>query len=182
MRDIQTIEGKLNVDATVYFTAETSSARIRKGVAIGVPGAFYEELARKLEEAGDAKDVPDRAPGIRYWQVSLPGEPFGEALEVPKRATLPFDEPESFTESEVVEILDLIRTARAPTTSSADFAVFVPELPTKDPVVSIRRGNDGKIEVLVGDYEGFLSGRGTGFNVRQSQDGFTLIDIFMWVS
>ncbi len=137
----------------------------------------------QLEAQTTAPAEPPSLP--EYWQVSRADHPFGDELEIPRGQLLPFPAPEevgSFTEEEVIEIVDFART-RPHAPREGPNVISVPErLSGSLPVHEIKR-DGGVIEVWTGAQEDFLAGSGEILRCRKKDDGsFEVLSISQWVS
>ncbi len=139
--------------ATVYFTPEEHTPRLRKGkYAFGT--------------------LP---PAHEYWQVSRKHKPFKGAPQVPGIALLPFPKPIGFSEEEVIEIVDFVRTNPEHAQTGAVFC-------GSSPILSIVRGGDN-IEVMTGAIQGMLAGTGQLLTCKKRKDGtFEVLSVATWVS
>jgi len=139
------------------------------------------------EPAGEHRQR--RAPHVyRYWQVSRSDQPFREELTVPDESLLPFAVPEGFTEEEVIEIVDFLRSgpSEEPDGSNASgyprTLGFPQRLDGAQPIHSIER-RDGVIEVRTGVQQDMLAGQGEILRCRKRDDGtFEVLSLGMWIS
>ena len=148
--------------ATVYFTPHVRTGRIRKGRAAYVqvfPAMTAEAFRRKMLERVE-KDSEDLRRAIErmeppkkettaslgdYCQVSIKEKPFGRKLGVPEGTLLPFGAPEGFTDEEIVEIVDFVRTN--PGMEHKPNAI-PGRLDGSKPILFIKRGNESDRQLL----------------------------------
>jgi hypothetical protein len=175
-------DGELGYDcvATVYFTPEVRGARLRKGhccyTTTVSPGfsAHLRSLGVSFEGPG-ATGVPGE-----YWQISLQAQPFGEEFAVPEGALLPFAPPTEFTEAEVIEIIDFVRTGPGPSYRPEEVPL-VRRFDGAQPICWIRR--DGTIiEVHSGTIQWPRSGGGEYVRIKKTDQGFLVVEAGRWVS
>jgi len=160
--------------ATVYFTPGEAAGRVRKG-KFECGGVAEAELA-KIRKALGAEEAREAARGVcEYWQVSRRDEPFTEDVDVPDVGILPFPRPIGFTENEVVELIDFIRTNPERDNCAVAFD-------GSQPILSITRSDD-VITVRTGTIEAMLAGSGQFLTCKRKTDGtFEVLSIGIWVS
>ena len=150
--------------ATVYYTPELREPRLRKGHCLSLG-------TRGLMISGEGRD---------YWQVSLREQPFGSELFIPEGALLPISPPKDFTETEVIEIIDFVRTN--PSSPSKPHEIPIPgSFDGSKPIYSIKRQSD-LIEVQSGTVQGPLAGAGEFILLRKADQGFEVVSIGTWVT
>jgi len=173
--------------ATVYFTPHKRTERLRAGYftqAASFPPAWQKMLrraARKLDEPAGKHRQSKGTCIYPYWQVSRSGQPFGEELTVPNESLLPFAVPEGFTEEEVIEIVDFVRSSPSKADEPRSFS-FPRKLDGSQPIHSIEK-RDGVIEVWTGVQQDTLAGYGEILRCRKREDGiFEVLELGTWVS
>lgn len=154
--------------ADLYFTPDTSSARIRKGMCAHVEG--WGDLLSVVKD-GPAEQMP------RYSQISLPNEPFDDRLTVPDRDMMPFEpnhryfgEAVKLSDDELVSLVDLVRPVFAKNDGGPIYRIEA-------------RGEI--IRVFSGEQQGPLAGGGRFVDVkRKAGGGLELVneDVGIWVS
>ena len=113
-------------------------------------------------------------------QVSLEDHPFGEDLDTPSGTLLPFPVPEGFTDDEVIEIVDFIRT-NPEIVSGPNTIPLVRRFNGSAPIIKIER-RDGQIEVTCGVLEGPLSGSGEVIRCIKEDGSYQVVSLGWWVS
>jgi hypothetical protein len=121
-----------------------------------------------------------------YWQVSLPVEPFTADLEPPEERLWPLGAPEGFTDEEVIEIVDFIRTSpqkephyvRSPDGSIG--SGFYYHIDGKLPIMGMHREQDGTIVVTTGSVQGPLAGHGQEIRLRRETNRFIVLEVGEW--
>jgi hypothetical protein len=169
----------------VFFTPETQTARLRKGRFIRYVDrspelmAAVEALLREWDGGTTAPRAPEPLP--EYWQVSRPDHPFTGQPGLPRGSLIPFPAPEGFTEDEVIEIVDFVRSK--PRQRQERGTIAVPgSLDTSLPIHRMLRDGD-IIEVWTGVQEDMLAGAGEILRCRKKADGgFEVISIGRWYS
>lgn len=169
----------------IYFLPDESTERIRKGKmtfynssplfsSIVVPkedAASYrfEELKQKL-----------RPEYHDYIQV-LP--PYANASCPPgisrRDSLLPFPKPEGFSDQEVIEILDFLRSEMEK--EKLAYGMPLELLLVEEPIMSIHREND-IIVIRTGTQSDFLAGTGRTFHLRKTEDDYEIVGETCWIS
>jgi hypothetical protein len=163
--------------ATIYLKPQYTEGRIRKGQYFGYDSKFSKykltELAKKQMNYMEM-ELPE------YMQVCFKDIPFGADLEIPPQNSLfPFNVPDGFSDEEIVEVIDFIRSG--PSIKSKRTDSYYPETPSNSPIVSIEREGE-LIGVNTGSQEGPVSGGGVGMTIKKTESGYELISIGMWWS
>ncbi len=112
-----------------------------------------------------------------YIQVSDENQPFDDAPTVPGGALLPFIAPAGFSEEEIVEIVDFVRTSPEPVYSPNVVPVW--HVDGTEPIVSISKV-DGIITVETGSQEGLLCGGGSFLECQKVGSTFEVINVGFW--
>jgi hypothetical protein len=178
---------RLCCEATIYFTPDMSTPRLRKGRCTGfflsaADIQMLERLIEKLErEQGRPSSRKSREELSQYYEVSIREKPFTDQLDVPTGTLMPFHPPEGFTDDEIVEIVDFVRTSPKRPPDPPNRVSIPQRLDGSEPILSIeRKGED--IAVRTGIQEGPLSGIGETIVLRKKGNTFEVISIGMWVS
>jgi hypothetical protein len=151
----------------VYCVPDMQSRRVRRGMAfenIWGRGHFLSACT------------------FSYAQVSASDDPF-EGHPVPPRdfALLPFALPDDFTDEELIEVVDFIRSpsARSPRVPKGDdgetFRYFLFPVDPNDPVYRIRRHGEA-VTIEMGLVEGPLSGYLNVFTCQKVDGVWTIGD------
>ena len=181
VRDNRRFEGELSYIATVYFSPDFSSARLRKGKCMHVWHVSAEmretsERFMKLVNV-DQRELPPRLPG--YRQVSLAAQPFGENVAVPEKILWPFTVDGEFTDQEVIEIVDFVRAAiKRRKGQLLGLLEFVPD----EPVLSITAQSKGRIEVFTGTRQHWLAAEGHYFILIGKGGKLLIVKEGSWLS
>ena len=135
--------GKDILTVDIYFWPESASGRIRRGKWVRYNSSSW--LSRK--EFKGIRGMPEfELPPVdldEYVQVSLKDAPFGDEIEIPWEAKMvPFRAPEGFSEEEIVEIVDFVRSG--PTLKTEPKEGFRPEPRQvyRDPRIDLRHPLD----------------------------------------
>jgi hypothetical protein len=159
--------------AKIYFMPDVTSNRVRKGKYIYFR---LEDLALEDLKIGDL--MPSEY--MEYIQVSLKEEPFTAQVEIPpQNSMLPFSVSESFTEQEVVEIVDFIRSG--PKMLSAKQNVTYSPVKGNLPIMTITREEE-VIKARTGTQEYGIAGIGQVLEIRKTDQGYEPTEILEWVS
>ncbi len=167
----------------IFFTPESQTARLRKGRFMRTVDRLPGLVAARLREFWPSATAPaEPEPLPEYWQVSRADHPFTGEPGVPRGSLIPFPRPEGFTEEEVIEIVDFVRTGPHDPDDSPTGWSSPQRLDTALPIYRIRRDGDD-VEVWTGALEDMLAGAGEILRCRKKEDGgFEVISISMWVS
>ncbi len=188
---------------TIYFTPDVSEPRIRKGRCTwysdsdphpkrsldwllttldGDQRRDLEPLLRKTSERPKRPAVPPESIRVCGWyrQVSFRNKPFTEQLHAPVKTLWPFWPPIGFTDEEVIEIIDFLRTS--PKVAHPPNVIRSPDrFDGSAPILSIKRAGEG-IVVRSGTQQGFLAGSGEEILLKRKGSSFVVVSIGMWVS
>jgi hypothetical protein len=176
-------QGRLLARAVVYFTPAWQTPRLRKGQYVLIDEKWADLVAGVSERLSSARPERDasREETPEYWQVSLRDQVFGAELETPHGSRLPFHKPDGFTEEEIVELVDFLRTSPRQRqeansiTSPKQFHGFRP--------IWSFSGDDGVIEVQNGAVQGMSAGHGELLRCKRNDDGtFQVLGIGEWYS
>jgi hypothetical protein len=183
-------ETRSDYDVNVYFAPEETSPRIHTGRYMWLSSFIKQielDLNYVLEQAADSDtsdaDPPPRDKGLlrTYVHVSETGRTFTNTLDVPSLPILPFEKPSGFTDEEVVEIVDFVRSGSRIVHELNDTPILF-AVDTTFPVHAIKRDGD-VVEVTTGIQEGLLAGRGEGFQCKKIDRRWVLVGEFWeWVS
>jgi hypothetical protein len=201
--------------AAVYFKPERTRERTRWGKYIWYD-SFLDDIELPdefLERAGLSREEVIARHCKNYIQVSTKGDPFTEGKQEipPQNLMLPFEMPEDFSEQEIVEIIDFIRSKpRIKTEGDSRFlqeiiaelykaeefdksdlgadydlpeqtTTWYPDVAGEQPVMSMNREGED-IVIETGTVEGMLAGSGAIIKIRKTEDGYELLEVGMWVS
>lgn len=172
-------EGQDNYRVVVYFTPETTSGRIRKGVcatfSYRAPSISQEELDKQIKKFGGKIRIPEDHLHP-YRQVSLANEPFDEILKVPDNSMLiPFEKSPDVTDQEAVAVVDFLRN------HPGDSKFMFYGLEKDEPVKSIKK-EGGKLIVVTGVQEGMMAGSGREIECIKNGDSYKLLGVTFWLS
>jgi len=171
-------DGRVQHWTSVYYSPEKQTARLRRGSCLPTGGW-----------------VPAREqPPIRseYCQVSLPSEAFGDKLSAPQGLLLPFPAPEGFSDDEIVDVVDFVRSLWSRGKTADDGSrVYSDEKVSEggtvtgtrirfgrgDSILSMTR--DGEVVTIsVGSCQGPLAALYTVIRCVKSEGGYKVIDAF----
>lgn len=169
-------------NVSVYFEPDTATPRMRKGKF------FRESYASKgLVKQFAPSTQPDFVPDLLdYVQVSLESSPFGKDLEVPASRLWPFPTPDGFTDADVIEIVDFIRTppdtdTRATINPDGSISFKLLSWYWGEPIFFIRK--DGEvIEVRTGAMQHSLGGGGSWIRCIKKDGKWVVLESGTWVS
>jgi len=162
-----------HLKAKIYFMPETTSKRTRKGKYI---------YCRLVDLALLDLKINDLKPPeyMEYIQVSLKDKPFTAQVEIPpQNSMLPFSVSESFTDQEVVEIVDFIRSGPKILSTKPNVMYFPVERDT--PIMTIIKEGE-VIKVRTGTKEHGIAGMGQVLEIRKTEQGYELTDVIEWLS
>lgn len=169
--------------AEIFFLPDTSSSRIMKGKSAYYDSQFLLFPKAHLDEQKANYYLKSLRPEYyEYVQVlpefysPVPGDiPFNDYL-------LPFSVSGDFSDQEIIEIVDFMRSIPTLKRDSKEGRLVYPEkINSQLPIRFIERKN-GQIEVMTGTLEGPESGSGECLMIKKSDGGYELISIGMWMS
>lgn len=153
----------------VYYTPDVVAGRIRKGKFVGCYPAF-DEILKKLK---DTSPRENECLG-QYVQVSMADQPFGTELDAPTKTLWPFHQPESFSDEDIIELVDLARKG----VDNSDWSLNGSR---NQPVYQILR-EDGKVMIMTGSSQGPLAGEGDVFTCIKREGRWVIISAGFWES
>ena len=167
----------------VYFQPTEQSKRIVKGKYSRYDSSWtsYKKFRESIyykKLFGDKKiELPD------YIYVAPPENSNLSNIAIPTSKLTPFELPEGFTNQEIIEIVDFVRSGPdIKRDEDSNVTSYYPDkVDTELPIHSINKV-DGKIEVQTGTQEGPLAGSGDYLIIQKTDDVYELISIGMWVS
>lgn len=161
--------------AIVYYTPQTQTARLRKGLCLYLASADP-ELASVMQALGAHPEGL-----LPWWQVSAETDPFTQQLDVPTWPLMPFAAPRDLSDEEVVRIVDFVRTGpRAPAPANGGLLV-VDRFDATEPILSITN-QDGLIRVQSGSIQAPLAGQGQILILKKADTGYQVVELLEWVS
>jgi len=174
-------KGKWHYAAQVYYTADVTTGRIRKGKMTGANSMFggvgdRNKLRERLREL--AKRHPEERidTALGEWVQIAPADlPFSAEAKVPFGTMAPFSPVEGISDADLVSIVDEARRAH-----DVDRLAEVDE-----PICRIEIMGDAKDEIVVffGWQDAPLAGGGSVVTVRKTPKGYKAKDgVGMWVS
>jgi hypothetical protein len=164
-----------HLTAKIYFMPDFASNRLRKGKYI-----YYRlaDLALEDLKIGDLKP----SEYLEYIQVSLKEEPFTAQVEIPpQNSMLPFSVSESFTDQEVVEIVDFIRSGPKMLSAKPNVTYLPVNVKRNLPIMTIIREGE-VIKVRTGTQEHGIAGMGQVLEIRKTDQVYELTEISEWLS
>lgn len=153
------------LSARVFYTPDSSTARLRKGSYINV---------RRVQGRSFQSER------LHYCQVSAANKPFDGSTTVPPVTLLPFATPTDqtgtvlFDDTELVQLVDAVRHALDSDRSSPDSC-------KRDPIWRIEPF-EGAFDVYIGWETGPLSGGGCILSMKRTAAGFRKSSSGMWAS
>jgi hypothetical protein len=162
-----------HLNAKIYFMPDTTSKRTRKGKYTYFRLIDLALLDLKVEDL-----KPPEC--LEYIQVSLKDKTFTAQVAIPpQNSMLPFSVSENFTDQEIVEIVDFIRTRPMNTRRKTGRLYF--QVKRNLPIMTIIKEGE-VIKVRTGTQEHGLAGRGQVLEIRKTDQGYELTDVTEWVS
>ncbi|MHC4881409.1 MAG: hypothetical protein ACYTFX_02240 [Planctomycetota bacterium] len=165
--------------ADIYFLPDYSLGRLRKGKVAYYDSFFGLTLPKRLlEEQGfDPNEVPkpeyheyvDVLP--EYYSPSLGQIPYTDYL-------MPFSVSDDFTDQEIIEIVDFIRSYSAENLNPYEESLHID---TDLPIMSITKKGEN-IKVGTGTREGPEAGMGQEIHLQKTDDGYEIKNVILWVS
>lgn len=165
---------------TVFLTPEQTTPRLQRGYMLE---ANLQSLREPRQNAKGRDDLHE------YVRVSPPSQALGSKLDLPTLPTWPFDRPKGFSDQEIIEIVDLVRTTAAELSAKTASArsQIGPGLPiiSIDPshqILSMERSPEGEAIVMAGSFELYWDIRGETIRCRKQNGKWVILAIGMWVS
>ncbi len=164
--------------ATIYFLPDSSSQRIKKGKATYFDSTYFTLPKEYLDEQ---KIDPNNVFSPEYYEYVqvLPRYYSPSPGQIPTTDyLLPFSLSGKFTEQEIIEIVDFVRSDNINKTrfGESDFRID-----NQLPIMWIRKENE-IIKIKTGTLEGPQMGAGEEIYLQKLGDGYTVTKCFWWVS
>jgi hypothetical protein len=177
--------GHPEIVARLLFAPDSATPRLRRGRLVHValrPPSTRTDLDRSMTHFLSAISGTTSGFVEEYWQVSPEGLSFAKTLETPGADLLPLVPPEGFSETEVIKLVDLVRSNPRNPLAGPDRHMVPDQINGSLPIVSITRDGD-VIEIMTGALEAPLSGGGELLRIRKSAEGvFEVLGLGVWVS
>lgn len=165
--------------ARVYFTPDEQTQRLRKGRYLYVQDPKADETRKELLKYFGAKgDASDQVQYRNYVQVSSPKELFGTKVETPTLPLLPFDKPIGISDSDIIAVVDLVRSGPhpAPVKYNGNGVILRQEFDATLPIHRIIQLSPDLIEVQTGWQVNLLAGYGQTLTCKRTAHGYELLD------
>lgn len=177
----QTRDNETHLAATIYFTPDRHSKRIRYGSCFAIDTGWekHREILHQAFNTG-AKLKPVKRALSTYCQISFADAPFDGSLNTPEGGLLPFYPPGEVSEAELVELVDFVRSAPRTTTRS-DATTWQNRINPLAPIAFIKRTDEG-FDIHTGSLEGPMSGMGQLIQCKKTEVGLELVSLGTWVS
>lgn len=164
--------GGLHYAATIYYTPDKISPRLRAGRCSG-----GSSLLRSPEGRRKLRELLGSPEGIlsEYVQVSAAAEPFGKELPIPSGSLFPFGRPPGLSDEDLIHIIDAAREVHDAKGWSY----------TQEPICRIETDGrtGGDLRVMFGWQDAPLAGGGTFVDVHKTPTGYKADgELGRWVS
>lgn len=189
--------------ATVFMKPDDRVGRVSKGWMVRVDTSIDDNaiaaVIAQLERKSGPASQPTSAPvdekknaaafrGARYVYIAPNAGP--TAGDVPSSADMPFGHPEEWGDTELVEIVDFVRSLRgavpgfvtSPAAADGSTVIRLEGVDPTFPILRIVRAAD-RIEVWTGTIEGIVSGHGQRLDLTRDAAGkLVLRQVSIWYS
>jgi hypothetical protein len=174
-------------NTTLYFVPDVTRPRIQRGKCLYIRSEWIHP-EDKLPGYPATLDV-SHAEASDYVLVPAPGAVL--ARDLPTGIAAPFGASETFSDEEIIEIADFVRsigpqppiiTKQLPDGSISSSLSPMFGFDPKQPILSITRRDDGKIEVETGNVWELLAGSGNVLTLEKADGRWKVISCGQWVA